>query len=117
VWLKGDSIDSIEWSVEPQLGEWVRVNATEGAQTIVMRTRGVESELARIWSRVLQIPVESIDPDANFFSLGGDSLLIACVADEVASRFFSVRPDHAPGIVEFFSHGTCARSQVGSFKC
>lgn len=66
----------------------------------------VESELGRIWSGVLGIPAGSIDPDANFFELGGDSLLIARVADQVASQFFAANPDEAPGIGEYFSHGT-----------
>ena len=64
----------------------------------------VESELSRIWSGVLGIPAGSIDPDANFFELGGDSLLIARVADQVTSRFFAANPDEAPGIGEYFSH-------------
>ncbi|HET7443213.1 MAG TPA: amino acid adenylation domain-containing protein [Solirubrobacterales bacterium] len=33
-----------------------------------------ETTLARIWSEILTVPKDSIDADANFFALGGDSI-------------------------------------------
>ena len=88
------------------------MDTDEGTQAIGQRTREVEADLARIWSGVLGIPAGSIDAKANFFSLGGDSVLIARVADQVASLYFSDRPDEAPGIAEYFSYGTL-RSLAG----
>ncbi len=34
----------------------------------------IETAVARIWSRVLSVPVAGLGPDADFHSLGGDSL-------------------------------------------
>jgi amino acid adenylation domain-containing protein len=50
------------------------------AERVAPRTR-VEEALARIWSDLLDLPVERISVTDNFFDLGGHSLLAAqCVA-------------------------------------
>ncbi len=47
-------------------------------KNIRQQTPGTEKEkiLARVWSELFDIPVSSISVDDNFFSLGGDSLLV-----------------------------------------
>jgi phthiocerol/phenolphthiocerol synthesis type-I polyketide synthase E len=86
--------------------EVFRVKTHESPRAWTRRTHEVELELARIWGDVLGIPAWEIDLDANFISLGGDSVLIARVAEEVAARFFADRAEEAPGIADYFSHGT-----------
>src|SRR6185312_5739953 len=81
------------------------MNTEQDART-PRHMRELELELAGIWSGVLGVPAPSIDPEANFISLGGDSVSIARVAEQVTARFFPDRPDEAPGIADYFSHGT-----------
>lgn len=73
---------------------------------VTRRTQEVQLQLARIWSNVLSMSLEEVDLDANFFTLGADSMLVIQVAEQVASQFFADRPDEAPGIAEYFSYGT-----------
>jgi acyl carrier protein len=40
-----------------------------------MTLRGLESRMERLWARVLE--VDTVPPDADFFELGGNSLLVA----------------------------------------
>jgi amino acid adenylation domain-containing protein/non-ribosomal peptide synthase protein (TIGR01720 family) len=44
----------------------------------------IESNLGQIWSKVLGLPKESISTDANFFTLGGDSILSIQVVSQAA---------------------------------
>jgi acyl transferase domain-containing protein len=68
--------------------------------------RDIEAELTQIWAQVLGIEAGQIDPDANFFALGGDSLLIVRVMDRVNALYFAECADAALPITHFFSHGT-----------
>lgn len=47
------------------------------------------SAIVEIWSSILGRPVTEIDPDADFFSLGGNSLAALTMIDHVNQRFGS----------------------------
>jgi amino acid adenylation domain-containing protein len=46
-----------------------------------------ERALVEIWAGLLQVPAEDISITANFFALGGHSLLLVKLASEIRSRF------------------------------
>jgi acyl-CoA synthetase (AMP-forming)/AMP-acid ligase II/thioesterase domain-containing protein len=65
----------------------------------------MERRLTEIWSRILRIP--EIGPEDDFFDLGGDSLSVALMLNDVQTALSSnetVRFDH----VEFFDRPTIA---------
>lgn len=64
--------------------------------------RGLEGELARLWSEVLGKPVP--DRDAGFFDCGGHSLAAMRLLSLVESRFGRRLP-----IATLYQHGTIAR--------
>ncbi len=66
----------------------------------------IAHELTQIWAEVLKIPAQSIGPDQNFFSLGGDSLLVTRVLDQINRRFFADRSEDDVPIAALFTHGT-----------
>jgi acyl transferase domain-containing protein len=66
----------------------------------------LEDFLRVVWAAVLGAPVEQIGLDANFFSLGGDSLLIAQVMDRINTELYADCIDAAPLITEYFAHTT-----------
>ena len=62
--------------------------------------------LQRIWSQVLELPVDRIGPRDNFFALGGDSQLLLRVMSEVNELYF---PDEQGlPVAQFFACGTLA---------
>ena len=63
----------------------------------------VERQVAEIWARVLGVPVESIGPEADFFGLGGHSLLVTAVRGALARELGRTAPEEI-----FF-----ARSRLG----
>ena len=50
-------------------------------------TTGLERELTEVWASVLRIPAASIEPDGNFYDLGGDSLAAARIFTGVRKQF------------------------------
>jgi acyl transferase domain-containing protein len=62
--------------------------------------------IARIWAEVLRVPADSIGPNDNFFSIGGESLLIAQVMDRVNGHFYADDPSSGLRLTEFFQHTT-----------
>ncbi|MGW2055911.1 acyl carrier protein [Streptomyces sp. NPDC001840] len=52
--------------------------------------KDVLEALRKIWSEVLESPVE--DPDQDFFELGGDSLLALVVARQAQDAGFAMPP-------------------------
>ena len=47
------------------------------------------SAIVEIWSSILGRPTTEIDPDADFFSLGGNSLAALTMIDNLNQRFGS----------------------------
>lgn len=68
--------------------------------------RQLEAALTLIWAELLDRPPPQIGPDDNFFSIGGDSLLIVRAMDRVNTTFFAECPDNELPIADFFTHGT-----------
>lgn len=72
-----------------------KVDKSALAQPDIMALQGryvapeteVEKQLVRIWSELLQIDEEKISTTANFFELGGQSLLAISMTREIESRF------------------------------
>jgi len=64
---------------------------------------GVEHQVAAIWARVLGVPVASIGRDADFFGLGGHSLLVTAVRGLLSRELGRTAPEEV-----FF-----ARSRLG----
>lgn len=62
-----------------------------------------ERQVAEIWARVLGVPLESIGPDADFFGLGGHSLLVTAVRGALGRELGRTAPEEV-----FF-----ARSRLG----
>ena len=50
-------------------------------------SEGAETVLAEIWSEVLNIPSDKIGAQANFFDLGGNSLLLIKMVNSVKQEF------------------------------
>lgn len=75
-------------------------------QTFTERAGDVQRELIRIWSEVLDVPASRIGAEDHFFSLGGNSLLLARVMSAVNARFFAGHPDEGLAITDFLTHGT-----------
>ncbi len=75
---------------------------TARAQTL----QELEDFVRGVWAAVLHTSVDRIDLDRNFFSLGGDSLLILQVMDRITTGLYPDRPDAAPHITEYFAHTT-----------
>jgi phthiocerol/phenolphthiocerol synthesis type-I polyketide synthase E len=73
-----------------------------------MRTqnlRQIEAALLKIWSETLVRPIAELDPSANFFSAGGDSMLMLQVMDRVNRTLLGDVPEGLP-IADFFTYGT-----------
>ena len=62
-----------------------------------------ERQVAEVWARVLGVPVDSIGRDADFFGLGGHSLLVTAVRGALAREVGRTAPEEV-----FF-----ARSRLG----
>ena len=58
-----------------------------------------EQTVARIWCDVLGRPI--VDADANFFDLGGHSVLVHMVSEQLTEAFGT-----SPELVELFRHPT-----------
>jgi amino acid adenylation domain-containing protein len=50
-------------------------------------TAALRQDLAQVWAAVLRVPAESIEPGADFYDLGGDSLAAARIFTGVRKRF------------------------------
>jgi acyl-coenzyme A synthetase/AMP-(fatty) acid ligase/acyl carrier protein len=48
---------------------------------------GTERQLAAIWAELLHLPLEQVGADANFFALGGDSLLLMRLGAKIRTQF------------------------------
>ena len=59
-----------------------------------------EATLQRIWSQCLG--VNSVDPNANFFALGGDSLMAIAIAMSAANEGLNLTPQ------DLYEHPTLA---------
>ncbi len=55
-------------------------------QTFVPPSGAVATELAEIWSELLQLPVSAVSATANFFELGGHSLLSVRLISAIQAR-------------------------------
>jgi phthiocerol/phenolphthiocerol synthesis type-I polyketide synthase E len=66
----------------------------------------VRERLLGIWSKVLAIPPERIPPDRNFFTIGGDSILLMQMMDRVNSEFFAGSPEESLPLTDFFTFAT-----------
>ncbi len=66
----------------------------------------IEAMLRQVWAKVLATPPEQIPSDRNFFSLGGDSVLLMQVMEGVNSLFFADSPDAALTTTDFLTYGT-----------
>ncbi|WDZ82888.1 non-ribosomal peptide synthetase [Micromonospora cathayae] len=83
---------------------WARVRAGstgDGSPPVAASPTGTEQRLARIWCDLLDLP--SIGPDDDFFSLGGDSILVL----EVFARLREQSPA-VPGPNLIYRHRTLA---------
>jgi acyl carrier protein len=58
-----------------------------------------EEQLVKIWSEVLNIPQEEISVTANFFSIGGNSLIVLRLHNIINQNF-----DVQLNIVDYFNH-------------
>lgn len=83
-------------------------DSTFGGDTSArLRTRSELEEFVRdIWAAVLDQAPERLGPDENFFSVGGDSLLIAQVMDRINTELYTGREHAAPHVTEYFAHTT-----------
>nr|WSZ13612.1 phosphopantetheine-binding protein [Streptomyces canus] len=61
--------------------------------------RRTQDVLAEIWSDILEVP--RVGPQDNFFDLGGHSVLLHLVRDQVAERLGADVP-----LVDLFTHST-----------
>ncbi len=69
-------------------------------------TDHIRERLQGIWSEVLEMPRERIPFERNFFTIGGDSILIMQVMDRVNSEFFAGAPDGGLPLADFFTFAT-----------
>ncbi|ORW13390.1 polyketide synthase [Mycobacterium lacus] len=92
--------------VEPKHAVWAHVPATSngspvgpgvgsgaGSVTVDVARNGesqTEATLARIWAQCLG--VNSVDRDANFFDMGGDSLMAISIAMSAANEGLTITP-------------------------
>jgi amino acid adenylation domain-containing protein/non-ribosomal peptide synthase protein (TIGR01720 family) len=65
------------------------------------RTEGLEADLGRLWQSVLQ--VDTVQPDDDFFALGGDSILALQVVARARARQLPV------SVRQLFEHPTIRR--------
>eukprot|EP00442_Polarella_glacialis_P024675 CAMPEP_0115159844 /NCGR_PEP_ID=MMETSP0227-20121206/70471_1 /TAXON_ID=89957 /ORGANISM="Polarella glacialis, Strain CCMP 1383" /LENGTH=2756 /DNA_ID=CAMNT_0002571667 /DNA_START=136 /DNA_END=8406 /DNA_ORIENTATION=+ len=47
----------------------------------------VRSVLRSVWAKVLNLPIEMVDPEENFFDLGGQSAMAAKMASELSDEY------------------------------
>ena len=74
---------------------------TRGPGSMVNGKNGIETALAKIWSEVLRLP--SVEPNANFFAVGGDSLKAMEVIQRVSEELDVDLP-----LIAFFEEPTIA---------
>jgi Phosphopantetheine attachment site len=55
------------------------------------------------WAEVLDVPVESVPLDVNFFEVGGTSLLLVLLADVLNES-----QDEPLDVIDLFQHSTVA---------
>jgi acyl carrier protein len=64
----------------------------EAQSTYVAPSTELEHVLVGIWSELLLLPAEQLSVSANFFEVGGDSLLVVRLATVIQQRT-SIKPD------------------------
>src|SRR5690606_20499559 len=64
----------------------------EAHSTYVAPSTELEHVLVGIWSELLLLPAEQLSVSANFFEVGGDSLLVVRLATVIQQRT-SIKPD------------------------
>ncbi|VTZ27518.1 Amino acid adenylation domain protein [Methylocella tundrae] len=62
------------------------VGARAAAPAVAQDLNAIEATLAGVWSRLLK--TDSVGVDANFFDLGGASLDVMALQEEIKARFF-----------------------------
>jgi amino acid adenylation domain-containing protein len=62
-------------------------NITNAGDDYIEPLPGTEQQLAQIWSELLNINLEQVSANANFFGVGGHSLLSVRLVGEVRSQF------------------------------
>ena len=52
---------------------------------MLFRSHRMEKEITKIWCRILEI--DRIEPDENFFDLGGNSITAMMILEDVNNKF------------------------------
>jgi amino acid adenylation domain-containing protein len=65
---------------------------TPGARALAEEATPTERAVTALWAKVLGLPVERIPPHMNFFDLGGNSLLLVTVSNELRQELHRAVP-------------------------
>ncbi|WP_284450651.1 AMP-binding protein [Methylophaga thalassica] len=82
---------------------------TDSNTTFYHEMNSEEAEIARIWAEVLKL--ESVDPDSNFYDLGGDSL--SAIGALVAMESKGVPKDISKGMLQGLTVREIAKKMSG----
>ncbi|MDN5513859.1 MAG: amino acid adenylation domain-containing protein, partial [Pseudomonas sp.] len=89
---------------QPQAESEAQLQAPEGEH---------ETRLAELWADILQVPLEQIGRQSNFFHLGGHSLLATVLLTRIVEAF-----DAAPRLRDLFEQATLAeQAQLVASAC
>jgi amino acid adenylation domain-containing protein len=77
----------------------------------------VERSLTELWASILHVPESGIDPDGNFYDLGGDSLAAARILTGVRKRFgISITLDRLHEVETVRAMAACVEAAGGNAR-